>query len=134
MDAVGPIFSGNAQAQQYTDQAAQAAQQSKDVNIQSVEASGQRREALNASLSNIAASRAQGNLSADSPTGVAISSAVQAAGVRGQNIQRLGYLNQEQSLNNQASAYRRASSNAITGGYIDAYGKLEGDAMKVAGY
>lgn len=134
MDTVGPVFSGYSQAQQYTDQAAQAQQQSKDVNIQSVEASGQRRQALNASMANIAANRAEGGLSLDSPTGVAIASATQAASVRGQNIQRLGYLNQQQSLQNQASAYSSASSNAITGGYINGFVKTAQDAAAGAGY
>lgn len=133
MDAAGSIFGGYSQAAQYTSQAALAAQQSKDVDLQSTQASEQRREQLNSSLSNIQANRAQGNLSPDSPTAMAIEGAVKAGSQRTEGIQRLGYLNQGQSLDWQAAADRRASSNAITGGYINGFAKVSQDAAKAAG-
>lgn len=133
MDALGPVFGGYSQAQQYTSQAALATQQAKDVDLQATQTSEQRREQLNTSLANISANRAQGNVSLDSPTAVAINSAVKATAGRTEAIQRVGYLNQEQSLGWQAAAARRASSNAITGGYINGFVKVGQDAAAGAG-
>jgi hypothetical protein len=133
MDAAGSIFGGYSQAQQYTTQAALASQQAKDVSLQATQTSEQRREQLNSSLSNIAANRAQANLSSDSPTAQAIQGAVTASGNRAEAMGRLGYLNQGQALNWQAAGYRRASSNAITGGYINGAVKMGQDAAKAMG-
>lgn len=134
MDAVGSIFGGYSQAQQYTSQAAIATQQAKDVSLQATQTSEQRREQLNASLANVSANRAEGNLSADSPTAQAIEGAIKSSAGRAEAIGKVGFLNQQQSLQWQASSLRRASSNAITGGYINGFTKVATDAAKVAGY
>lgn len=119
MDAVGSIMGGYSQAQQYTTQAALATQQAKDVSIQATQTSEQRREQLNSSLANVSANRAEGNLSPDSPTAMAIQGAITNASTRTQGINRLGFLNQEQSLQWQSSALTGASKNAITAGWVN---------------
>ena len=133
MDAVAPIFAAHAQAQQYVNQAAQAQQQAKDVAIQATEVSEQRREQLNASLSNIQNNRAGADVGLDSPTAVAIRDAVTATSERGQAMSRLGSLNQIGSLNNQASGYKSAAKNSIIGGYISGFTAIGQDAAKAAG-
>lgn len=124
MDAVGPVFGGYSQASQYKSQAKLAEQQAKDVSLQATQTSEQRREQLNAALANVSANRAQSGLSADSPTGVAINSAIKASAHRSEAIGRVGSLNQQQSLGWQAAAYRSAGKNAITGGFIDGFNKV----------
>lgn len=133
MDAIGPVFQGQAQAQQYTTQAALAAQQSKDVSLQATETSEQRREQLRSSLSNISANRAQGGLSNDSPTAIAIQNSIKATAQRTEQIGRTGSLNQEQSLNWQSAAYKKGAKNAIIGGYINGFTAVAQDAAKAAG-
>ncbi len=133
MDAAGSIFGGYSSAAQYTSQAALATQQAKDVNLQATQTSEQRREQLRSSLSNLNANRAEGGMSLDSPTAVAIQSAVTATGNRTEAIGRLGSLNQQQALQWQAAAARRASSNAITGGYINGFAKAGTDAAMMMG-
>lgn len=133
MDAVGPVFGGFSQAQQYKSQAALSAQQAKDVSLQATQTSEQRREQLNASLANVTANRAEANLSPDSPTAMAIQGAIKSTAARTEAIGRLGSLNQEQALSWQAAAQRRAASNAITGGYISGFTAVGKDAAKVAG-
>lgn len=133
MEAAGSIFGGYSSAAQYKTQAALATQQAKDVNLQSTQASEQHREQLNASLANIDANRAQSGLSIDSPTAMAIQGAVKDGAKRTEQIQRLGYMNQQQSLKWQAAASRRAASNAITGGYIQGFTDVAKTAAKAAG-
>lgn len=132
MDAAGPITEGYAQAGQYKTQAALSAQQAKDVALQSIQSSEQRREQLNSALSTIAANRAGAGLSNDSPTAMAIQKAVARKGNRDEQITRLGYLNQGQSLRWQSAAQKKAARSAVTGGYIKGFvavGKTAAAAM-----
>ncbi len=133
MDAAASVFGGYSDAAQYKTQAALATQQAKDVNLQSTQASEQHREQLNASLANISANRVQSGLSIDSPTAMAIQKEVKAGAGRTEQIQRLGYMNQGQSLQWQAAASRRAASNAITGGYLKGFVQAGKDAAAAAG-
>lgn len=133
MDAAGSIFGGYSQAAQYKTQAALSAQQAKDVDLQATQVSEQRREQLNASLANASANRAQAGLSPDSPTAMAIQGAMKSGAQRTEGMQRVGFLNQEQSLKWQGAAQRRAASNAITGGYINGITQTATDVAKAMG-
>ena len=133
MDAAGPVLEGYSQAGQYKTQAALAAQQAKDVDLQSLQTSGQRREQLNSALSTISANRVQSGLSIDSPTGQAIAQGVRQRAVRDEQINRVGFLNQGQALRWQTAALKKAAKHAIIGGYLKGYAAIEQDAAKAAG-
>lgn len=134
MDAVGPILTGNAQAQQYTDQAAIASRQAQDVSLQALQASGQRRDQLRSSLATIAADRVQGGGGLDSPSGIAINAAVTKNSNANEAIQNVGYQNQRQSLLWGAQDARSAASNAITAGWINSFSKVGSDVAAAKGY
>ena len=134
MMGLGQIFAGYSQAQTYNDQAALAERQAKDVNLQSVQVSEQRREQLRSSLATIAANRAQGGLNLDSPTAQAIEGAVKSGANRTEQIQRVGFQNQRQSLLWGAEDARRSASNAITAGWIGGATSAMGSAASAMGF
>lgn len=132
MEAVGAVMQGNAQAQQYTNQAALATRQAKDVDLQALQVSGQRRDMLRSTLANIAADQVQKNVDPDSPSSIAIQNSVKNDAGRAELNQRIGFLNEKQSLLWGAQSAKQGVGNAITSGWINAFTAVQNTGMKVA--
>lgn len=130
MEATANVLSGNAKAKEYRFAATQAEQQARDVDLQALQASEQRREALNGAIATVDATRSAAGLSLDSPTAMAIEREIRRQSVRGEQINRLGSLNQSSALRLQARSYRGAAKTARLVGYLNAGTSIQDNAAK----
>ena len=133
LSAGSSIMAGRSQAAALKTEAALNERQAKDVDLQAMQASERRREELNATVAAFVANRAARGLSLDSPTGVAIERVLRRQSVRGEGVERLGYLNQGYAMRAGAAAKRKAATNANRMGYINAAGTIMSGAGDVAG-
>lgn len=127
------IMSGRAQAKQLGMDAAMYARQAKDVDLQSLQASGRRREELRAGIAAWTANRAAKGLSLDSPSGMAIEKELRRQSVRDEGAENLGFRNQAYALRTSAAMRRRGASNANLSGWIQAGGTLIDGAANAMG-
>lgn len=123
MEAVGIIGTASAQRKQLNAEARLAERQVKDIDLQSLQASGQRRAALNDSLSTIDALRASSGLDLDSPTAQAIERQTRLDAVTNEKIEQVGFNNQKFAARYGAQIKRAGAKNVMTAGYIDAFNK-----------
>jgi hypothetical protein len=130
MEATAQVLGGNAKAREYRAGARQAEQQARDVDLQALQASEQRREALNGAIATVDARRSAAGLSLDSPTAMAIERETRRQSVRGEQINRLGSLNQSSALRLQASSMRSAAKTARLIGFLNAGTSIQDNAAK----
>jgi len=131
MQAVGPLYSARAQANQYKAEAALASRQANDIDLIAGQASAARRESLNASLSTIENRRAGSGFNLDSPTAVAIRNEMIKQAHRAERNERVGYNNQAYATRYGGAAKRAAASNSLAAGYITAATNMADSAAKV---
>lgn len=124
MQAGGSLMGARGQAGQYAAEAAQYDHQAQGVDLQALQSSERRRENLNAMVANYLATRAAKGLSADTPTGVAITNELRRQSVRDEGVEALGFLNQSSALRMGANMRRRASKDTMRAGYLEAFGSV----------
>lgn len=123
MESIGIIGAASAQKKQLNAEARLAERQAQDIDLQALQVSGQRRQALNDSLSTIQALRASSGLDLDSPTAVAIERQVQKDARINENIEQVGFNNQKFAARYGAQIKRAGAKNAMTLGYFNAFQK-----------
>lgn len=131
MEAVGIIGTASAQKKQLNAEARLAERQAQDIDLQALQSSGQRRAALNDSLSTIQTMRAGSGLDLDSPTAIAIERQVRKDATTNEQIEQVGFNNQKFAARYGAQIKRAGAKNAMTAGYINAGRVVADTAAKV---
>lgn len=131
MEAVGIIGTASAQKKQLNAEARLAERQAQDIDLQALQSSGQRRAALNDSLSTIQAMRASSGLDLDSPTAVAIERQVRKDAVTNEQIEQVGFNNQKYAARYGAQIKRAGAKNAMKLGYLNAAVSANNTAAKL---
>lgn len=132
LEPYSQVAAGKAKAAEYKAEAALAERQAKDVDLQAVQSSEQRREQLRASMAAIEARRAASGLSLDSGSAMAIDREVTRQAKRDEQIASVGFGNQKYALRYGAAAKRTSASNALTMGWINAGVSVVKTAEKIA--
>lgn len=133
MESIGILGTASAQKKQLNAEARLAERQAQDIDLQSLQASGQRRAALNDSLSTIQALRASSGLDLDSPTAQAIERQTRKDAVTNEQIEQVGFNNQKFAARYGAQIKRAGAKNAMTTGFLNAAVSTANTAAKAFG-
>lgn len=125
------IWSGYNRASELKQQAYDAQIRAEQIKTQQKQDSASRFDELSNALQTITALSASRSIGIDSPTALAFEKGVNKKAIRGMEIANTGYIAEQDSLKRSAKSARKAASNSIIAGYVnavpsllDAYGSM----------